>query len=288
MDTYLEHWSLNESPFEDICSPRFFFGSRQHREALERLLYIVRDGNMGFGLLTGEIGSGKTMLARVLQSHLMRNQYETVMLENSYHNYHELLVEVLSITQSANTRRRALIASRSYKKDSCYELQCRLRDLMNNKLRILKRHLVLILDEAQEISAETLIELKGLTNFSASDRNSVTILLVGQSELGEQVQELKQIDQRIGLRYHLKPLSPEESAEYIDARMRLAGYEGTSAFSDEAKMLLFSETDGIPRELNRICKLALDRAFAARENQVTGMTVEQIVEDMFQQKAFAF
>ena len=287
MNTYLDHWQLNERPFENGCDKSFFFAGCQHREALERMLYLVRDGNMGFALLTGEIGCGKTTVANMLKERLRGTQCLTVLLENAYGDFEELLREVLdSMSRRPGVRTRSL--RRQARGEGRYDLIRRFRQQLQDKVVRLRRQMVLILDEAQQLSEEALVELKNLTNLSVRGRNHLTIVLTGQPELSEIVLSLPQVDQRVGVRYHLLPLAEENVGEYVDARMQAAGYPQTeSAFTDSAKALLCAETGGIPREINRVCKLALDRAFSLGQGRVDDGIVRDLVDDVLRQNARA-
>ncbi len=284
MRTYLDYWNLTRRPFESTNDKEMFFAGRQHREALERLLYLVRDGNMGFGLLTGEIGCGKTMVIRVLQSRLQGRDCGVVFLENAYSNFNELLQDTLAGMNSGpatcGRRRRQPPAGVSR-----YELVHKFRDQLWSRFARLKRRLLVILDEAQQLSEEALVELKNLTNLSESGGQYFSIILSGQPELSALVQSLPPVDQRVGLRYHLLPLEESEVGAYVDARMSAAGYSGDSAFSAAAKSLLHRETAGIPREVNRVCKLALDRAFSLNQTQVETAIIQSLVDDVLRQKA---
>ncbi len=287
MKTYVEYWNLRSRPFEAVFADEFFFSGNHHREALERLLYLIRDGDMGFGLLTGEIGCGKSMVASILRGRLRGRECQTVMLENSYGDFDDLLREIMTGLKSApgmryRPRRRVAFS------ESRYAMIARFREVLEQKFMRLRRRLVIILDEAQQLSEEALIEMKNLTNFTSRGENYLSIILVGQPELGELVHSLPQIDQRVGLRYHLQPLSESGVGEYVDWRMRAAGYTAEpSLFTDAAKHALFVVTEGVPREINRICKLALDRTFSLQHDRVEDDVVQSIAEDTIRQHAWS-
>jgi general secretion pathway protein A len=285
MVDYLNHWGLSERPFEASSGAGHFFSGRQHREALERLLYLVRDGDMSFGVLTGEIGCGKTVVANMVARQLLGRECHVVMLENSFGNFDEIMREIAAgMNPVPALRRHTARRDAGY---SRYELVRRFRDQLEFKFTRLRRRLVVMLDEAQQLSEEALVELKNLTNLAGGGTNPLTIILSGQPELGELIRSLPQIDQRIGLRYHLLPLEAEEVGDYVDSRMRAAGYKHeTSVFADEAKAALAQTTGGVPREINRICKLALDRAFSLGRERVEADMVGQIAEDVFKQSAW--
>lgn len=281
----LQYWNLTRQPFENTRAGDWYYQGRQHREALARLRYIVRDGNMGFGLLTGEIGCGKTITINVLQSELAAGSDVPILLENACPDFDEVLRDILAKLlppRPGALRRRAPI----WLEENRYALLRRFRTEFEERILRRRRHLVVILDEAQQLSPEALVELKNLTNID-SDRGGLTVILAGQPELTELVQSLPQVDQRVGLRYHLHPLGADEVGEYVRRRLQAAGAERDDLFAAEAIEALYTETAGVPREINRIGKLALDRAYAVRARQVERETVEMIVADLFRQSPAA-
>jgi general secretion pathway protein A len=147
-----------------------------------------------------------------------------------------------------------------------------------------KRHLVLIFDEAQQIEDAVLDEIKNLTNICTETQNYLTIFFVGQPELREKVKRLKQVDQRIFLRFHLNNLDYSDCANYIHHRLRIAGSENCSIFTDPALALIFRLTGGVPREINRLCKLALNYGFARNLSEISEEDIEVIGDDMREQR----
>jgi general secretion pathway protein A len=151
-----------------------------------------------------------------------------------------------------------------------------LMQILKKKLETLlyeeKRHLVLLFDEAQQIEDGVLDEIKNLTNISSRIENFLTIFLVGQPELREKVRFLKQVDQRIFLRFHLNNLDFNGSTKYIQHRLRVAGLEKGTIFTSLGYEILFRGTGGIPREINRLCKLALNYGFAHELKEISGKT----------------
>jgi general secretion pathway protein A len=278
--SYLNYWRLQERPFENNRNTRFFYPGREHREALERLLYLVRDGNMHFGLLTGEIGSGKTMVLNQLQAKLDPKKTLSVVLPNGNMEGKDILCElVCHIENRPKTRgRRLMLAQQTH-----YQLLTQFSELLEERVMRMGRLLVLMIDEAQQLSDDSLTALKNLTNLGTFERNAMTVILAGQPELSERVREMPSVDQRIGLRFHLRYLSEKDLDQYLDYRMKAAGFPGESVFQPEAKSILFDYTRGIPREVNRICKLALDRSFSLGEKTVSASVVGNIATDIFHQ-----
>jgi len=233
-------------------------------------------------LLTGEIGCGKTMVTRMLQTRLRGTTCQTILLENAWGDFSELMRDILAMmngSRGSNMR----FTRRIERSESRYDLIHRFQDFLHNRILRLHRHLVIILDEAQQISESALVDLKNLTNLSSGGENALSIILSGQPELSDMIRALPAIDQRIGLRYHLGPLQEEEVGQYVDARTQAAGYSKGSLFTAKAKAALFAETSGIPREINRVCKLALDKGFSQGVQQVDEAIVTNIAIDVFQQ-----
>jgi len=274
---YLGYWKIQRGPFENTRDPRFFYRGKDHAEGLERMLYLVRDGNMGFGVVTGEIGAGKTLTRTVLAAELPAARFATVVLENANLPFPFLLMEIITGIRNDRADGRS---------PELYYLLAEFRELLEERIIKRSRSLVLIIDEAQQLSDETLVELKNLTNISGPDRNYTSVILFGQPELRSRVRSLPQIDTRVSLRYHLGYLSSEEIAPYLAHRMRVAGHPSGTVFAAEAVDMIHRETGGIPREVNRIAKLALDRAFALERPQVTGPVVGSIIHDVYKQDGY--
>lgn len=270
---YVRYWGLNERPFENVRNARFFFESRAHAEALERMLYTVQDRNMAFGMLTGEIGSGKTLVWTTLLKRLPSSEYEAVALENGNLAFHDLLAEMLARMDRKN-------APETREK---YPLLRKFRSLLEERVAE-GRHVVLVVDEAQELALPDLVELKNLSNMGSEEGSALTILLVGQPELREKVRALPQLDQRISLRYHLNPLAPRDVPGYLAHRLVTAGHPTGELFSGACAELLYASSGGIPRRINRICKLSLDMAYSRSLPEVEEGIVDAIVRDLRRQE----
>jgi len=273
---YLEYWGLNRKPFENNTDPDFFYESYDHIEALERLFYIIEEGNMNFGLLTGEIGCGKTITRSVLKERLSPIRYDVIDLENSNLSFNFILLELVQRMSLENFDSRL-------KDDDLYYLLKEFKKLLDIKICQRKKNLVILLDEAQQLTNESIIELKNLTNITFNNQSYITIILMGQPELRSVVKNLPQIDQRVSLRYHLNPLSERDVAGYIKHRLKVSGHFDGALFTDKAVQMVCQVTGGIPREMNRICQLSLDRSFSLRLESVKEDVVKSIVIDLQKQ-----
>jgi general secretion pathway protein A len=263
----LAYWNLRERPFEATWDTRFYFQSRDHDEALSRLAYLVAERTMNFGMLTGEVGCGKTLTRAVFTSRLDPKTFAVITQDTSGFPFKDLLGSVLTTLDPAG------IGSTKYAR--CDRL-ARAAKRLNDE----GRHLVLIFDEAQEMSPLTMNDLKMLTNLNGGGQNYLTIILLGQPELRSKVVKLPAIDQRISLRFHLNPLNLTEAGAYLVHRLKMAGHATGELFEPSGVAQLFSASHGIPRELNRLAKLALEVAWLRQMPQVGVPAVDTVIRDL--------
>lgn len=272
----LDFFGLRNKPFEGNTNVRFFYVSQGHGEALARLRYLVRDRNMGIGVLTGEIGSGKTITRCVLERMLATSSFTTVSMESSNLPFAHLVAEFVRQLSGTPIELAGLTK---------YELLFRFKKLVWDNVVSKGSHLVIFLDEAQQMTPRTLDELKNLTNLSTGGDNYLTLILVGQPEFRDILNELPQLDQRVSLRFHLNFLARDEVGSYITHRLNMAGLpEGQTLFDDEACEIIYRESQGIPRLVNRICKLSLDQAYSLQTLKIGTSIVSGIIEDIHLQK----
>lgn len=265
----LSYWKLRERPFEATWDTRFFFQSRGHDEALNRLLFLVGEQTMSMGMLTGEIGCGKTLTRAVFCEKLDPVQFCVVSQENSNFGFRELLTATL----------RSLTGDIPAARLSKFALYEKLKEVAH-KIRSENRHLVLLFDEAQEMSLATLNELKLLTNFNGGGQTYITLILLGQPELRQKIARLPAIDQRISLRFHLGPVTADHVPEYFRHRLQAAGHEHGELFTPEALERAFQVSRGIPRELNRLAKLVLEFAWLQELPQIDRHAMDAVVRDL--------
>jgi general secretion pathway protein A len=262
---YLQFFGLREAPFSPTPDPKFLFQSTRHREALAQLLYGVRE-RKGFIVLTGEIGTGKTTLLRALLSKLDRDTH-VAYIHNSALGIEGLLEYMLQdwgVKSTGATHAQRL-----------FELNEFLIDQHRQGLSP-----VLIIDEAQNLSVPTLEAVRLLSNFETSSQKLMQILLVGQPELREKLNgpELRQLKQRIGLRCHIGPLSPEETRLYIRHRLRVAGASDAGIFTDAAIQRITEYSEGTPRVVNIVCDHCLLSGFADSKRRIDTGVVEEAIE----------
>ncbi len=276
---YVEYWRLQEKPFEERCGTRFFFESEDHREALDRLRYVVKDRNMSMGLLTGEVGSGKTITKDVFRGSLCSHHFAVVDFPNCDYPFVDIIYDVLKRMDGGDGVGREGGGAELPPRGDKYLLMTEFGERLERLIYRDKRHLVLVFDEAQQMDEAVLDEIKNLTNISPDSESFLTVFFVGQPELRQKVRGLKQVDQRIFLRFHLNNLDFNNSVKYIQHRLRIAGLERDSIFSSLAYELIFRGAGGVPREINRLCKLALTFGFAHHANEITREDIQVILED---------
>ncbi|MCF7991553.1 MAG: AAA family ATPase [Thiohalocapsa sp.] len=260
------------APFENTRDTRYFFPSAGHAEALSRLQFLAEDQNMGIGLLTGDIGAGKTLLRTLLYARLAADRHVRVSVENSLLDFDGLLLEILS----------QMLGERLHPVDypDRYTRLAAFKRFVSEQIAARDRHLIILVDEAQQLDVVALESLKALTNIASERRNFLTIILIGQPELRARLKQLPQVDQRVGLRFHLTALGRTETGEYVMHRLRAAGFVGDDPVTEAALDLLHDASRGIPREINRLCKLALDHVLTNGLGQLDAEAIGVVVDDL--------
>lgn len=246
---YRQHFGLLRSPFEMTPDPAFLYLGEAHREGLATLVYGVR-ARKGFVLLTGEVGTGKTTLLHALLSKLDSNTAAAFLFNPKLEplDFFHVLFDELGIEERCATKAEYLLALNRF-------LIARLGKGLPT---------LLIVDEAQNLSPEMLEEIRLLSNLETPTSKLLQIMLVGQPELNQMLSrpDLRQLRQRIVLRHHLRPFDEKETADYVEERMRLAGYTGPGAFDRGALREVYEVSRGIPRVLNIVCDGALLLGFS--------------------------
>jgi general secretion pathway protein A len=265
---YQAFYGFKEMPFNITPDPKFLYLSPTHQEALQHLKFGVRE-KKGFIALIGEVGCGKTTLCRVFLSELDPEKYDTALILNPRVSETQMLKAIL--TELGETK----IARN----------QADLIEQMNTVLldRIAKgKDIVLIIDEAQNLSFEVLEQIRLLSNLETDKQKLLQIILMGQTELKEVLarDELRQLRQRILVHYELHPLSKSDVAHYIHHRLTLAGSSGWPRFTKWAIWAIHRGSGGIPRMVNSLCDKALLSAFVRESDEITFWDVRRAINDV--------
>ena len=267
---YTEFFGLGEKPFAITPDPRYLFLSERHAEALAHLLYGINESG-GFVQLTGEVGTGKTTIVRTLFGQIPKDA-EVALILNPHITPAELLLTVceelqVKVRESERTSVKALV------------------DALNRHLLLahsLGRRVVVIVDEAQNLSPEVLEQVRLLTNLETATQKLLQIILIGQPELREVLErvELRQLTQRITGRYHLAPLSRRETAGYVRHRLRIAGATA-DIFTNGALREVHRLSRGIPRIINVVCDRALLGAYTQEQHRITAGLVRRSLAEVY-------
>jgi general secretion pathway protein A len=264
---YQEFYGFREKPFALTPDPEFFFLSETHWTALESLLYGIQQ-RVGFMVVTGEIGTGKTTLGRVLLEKLDK-KVRTAVIFNSFLTEGDLLKVILQ-DFGFPCRGRS-------KKDRMDSLNLSLVERLSEG-----ENAVLIIDEAQNLSVPVLEQIRMLSNLETEKEKILQIILMGQPELTQKLQSpaLEQLNQRIAIRHHLQPLPPVKTAEYIHHRLRKAGAQENITFSKSALKSIHQFSRGTPRLINLLCDRALLAGFMEQVHQIDRGIIVQAAKSL--------
>ncbi len=261
---YLGYWGFQKYPFENVPDPEFMYYSSEHEEALVRLVYATKR-NKGAVLLTGEVGCGKTTLSRVFIQQLADSEFDIGLITNPSLVPIDFLKEALyQIGLNPHS-------------DSKADLLKLLNDRMLENMEK-GRMTLFIIDEAQLIYQETFEEIRLLLNFQLNDRYLLNLVLIGQPELRDKIRAYKQLDQRIAIRYHLNPLSMEDTRNYIAFRLEKAGRK-EEIFTAAAIEEIYNYSEGVPRKVNNVCDLALLIGFSTKLERIDSDVIKKVNKD---------
>jgi general secretion pathway protein A len=264
---YKSFFGLKESPFRVNPDPRYLYLTKEIEEALAGLMYGIKT-RKGFVTLIGEVGTGKTTLVNRLLDWLKAQQIRTAFIFNSRVNTTQLFEFVLA------------------EFDIACESRSKSQQLMRLNHWLLERHeagetVVLIIDEAQNLTYPVMEEIRLLTNLETSTDKLLQIVLSGQQELDEKLKlpQLRQLRQRISVRCKTSPLTKEQTHEYVAERLRIAGAKGQPIFSAKAIDVIHQYSHGIPRVINLLCDHSLTGAYVEEQRPIEPPLVEEVVRE---------
>ncbi len=266
--TYLDFFELNQEPFSNAPVSRFYFGSAQHAQALMRLTHAV--SNMkGLAVLVGDIGAGKTTLARRMLDSLPEEEYEAALL----------VIIHSGITAGWLLRR---IALQLGVESPAEEKLALLSQLYQRLVRIYEqgKKAVVLIDEAQMLASRELMEeFRGLLNLEVPERKLLSFVFFGLPEIEDNLRLDPPLAQRVALKYRLEPLRPEDTEAYVQHRLRLAGAPRIP-FTTAALQAIHARARGTPRLINTICDNALFEGFVARTREIDDRAIERVARDL--------
>jgi putative secretion ATPase (PEP-CTERM system associated) len=269
---YEAYYHFSARPFQLSPDPRFFFSSKGHRRAMAYLVYGAHQGD-GFIVITGEIGAGKTMLARMLARNLESQNL--------------VMAQVVSTQLEADDMLRMVVAAFGLPHENSKATLLRtLENFLLTCHRQRKRALLLV-DEAQNLPLKSVEELRMLSNFQCGDKPVLQSFLLGQPEFRRTLQSpaLEQLRQRVIASCHLGPIESTETGAYIVHRLQTVGWRNDPSFSADAYAGIYEHTGGIPRKINLLCDRLLLMGRLDEKHAFTGKEVAEVVADL--QEEFA-
>jgi general secretion pathway protein A len=274
MHEYTNFYGFSENPFEIAPDPRFFLLSENNREALASLNYGIKE-RKGFILISGMRGIGKTSLIRYVLNNLDK-KVKGVIIDQPGIGIEKLLIEVftnLGLPPSCENKTSLIQQLNAY---LIQQLRC-------------DENLAIFIDEAQNLSKETMEELRLLSNLETSTSKLLQIILVGQPEIKAKLdsKELRQFKQRIVLRSRIGRLTEEESRWYIDYRLRLAGSSSSKVFTPEAVSLIYRYSKGIPLSINIQCNKAFGIGYRLSKKRIDSSIVRRVNKSLFKKICYA-
>ena len=271
---YESFYGLSAKPFQLNPDPTFFFGSKEHTRAMSYLEYGLHK-NEGFIVITGEIGAGKTTVLRNLLAKIDPNEVVAVQLVSTQLNADDTLRMVgaaFGIRITGTNKSEMLLSIEAF--------------LL--QLHVQGRRALLIIDEAQNLTLESMEELRMLSNYQLNNQALLQSFLVGQPEFRNILENprMEQLRQRVIAACHISPMDADETREYVRHRLKLVGWTGKPHFEADAYQALFQVTGGIPRRINSVCDRVLLAGFLAQKYVLTAAEIEEAAREIFSETRF--
>jgi len=264
---YLDFFQLNEFPFNVTPDPRFLFFSERHREAYESLLYGIEQ-RKGFIVLTGEVGCGKTTICRSVLNNLPSATHSAMVLNPSLTTAQLVRSILLDLGLDPKGRDKLVHIAQLNR----FLLECLEKG----------ENVAVIIDESQNLEPELMEQVRMLSNLETDQHKLMQIILSGQPELKERLQQpdLRQLRQRVMVHCDLEPLSAMETALYIQHRLNVAGANNRITFDNAAVAQIHERAQGIPRQINTLCDRALLAAYVRRDHQVIAADIQNAIDEL--------
>jgi general secretion pathway protein A len=263
---YNDFYRLKESPFNITSDPDFFFSSSRHQEAFEHLLYGI-SSRKGIIVVTGEIGTGKTTLCRTLLNRLDKSIKTALILNPDFSDLQllQMIINDLGIRYTKKTKLDLVGAISLFLVDESAK----------------GHNVAVIIDECQNLNVRQLEQIRLLSNLETEKEKLLQIILVGQPELGEKLKNpaLRQLTQRVTVRYHILPLQKQEVNDYINHRLKVAGADAKLEFTPQAIDSIFAVSRGIPRLINILCDRALLAGFARNTFSIDHALIQESAKE---------
>ena len=265
---YLEYYGLTEAPFNLAPNPRFLFYTPKHREAFNHLLYGIYE-RKGFVQLTGEVGAGKTTLCRALLEQIDPQTFATALILNPVLDAHGLMKAVameFGLHVKGLDRLETVALINQFLLDQAHQ----------------GRECLLIIDEAQDLTDDLLEQVRLLSNLETDTRKLLQIVLMGQPELRDRLNDprLRQLRQRITVRFHLKSLSRYEVSHYVRHRLAVSGGKGVPCFTRPALWRIYQYTGGVPRLVNALCDKALLAGYVQQRQKIDFSIIGRAIREL--------
>ncbi len=257
---YQEYWNLTELPFESVPDPRFFYSSADHQRALLQMFYAINT-RMGAAVLTGDTGCGKTVVSRMLIHELSSDRYKIALMNRPGLSPEDFLRDMLGqlgVEDQSNGKLQRALEVQAVKSANA------------------GKYTVVIVDDADALEDENTEELQSLFSFQRNGRFFLTLLLIGQAGLNDRVAGVEALGQQVARQYHLAPFKREETLSYVQTRLEKAGAD-RSLFDEDALDALYRASNGVPRDINSICDVALLLGFDAQVKTVGEEQIEKAV-----------